>query len=453
MNESNPKNMRSLFNNEKFLFVFSLLLSFIIWTAIAANSGEIVSYTVPGVPVNLELSEEAAEDGLTVVSVDGIPVQDFNVSVKVTGNSVTVGSLTSTDIDVYGSNIGNIVTSGTYNVTLAARSAGVKSNYSIQSVNPGEVTLVVDRNVTKTFDIQSQITASSPAEYYMGNQTFSSKAVSVQGPEQSVSKVAYAVVTGNVDKEITETLVMKNQPIILLDSNGNVIEDDSLVTEPAMVDVTIPVLTKKTVPIELICENKPAGLAIDNFVSIDPAEIEIAATEDVIDSINSITIGPLDFNKLDFGTEYTNYEIVMPEGVRNLNNITSAKVQFNFNSLSSIKKQITAFKFINIPEGLSAQYSPYSSIQVRIIGPKDELDNLKTSDIEATLDLSEAKVGTSDTPVTITINGMTSCWVYGSYSINVTVYESGDSEAVQSGFIDAETNSVFEEDTDMDHEN
>lgn len=430
---NSKKNVKGrLFNNEKFLFVFSLVLSFVIWIAVAANSGESVYYTVTDIPVELELSEDAVADGLTVVSVDNVPIQDYSVSVKVTGNSVTVGSLTPSDIQVYGSNLGNIVTSGTYNVTLAARPVGVKSNYSITSVTPNEVTVVVDRNIEKSFDIESQIVASSPADYYMGSPTFSSKSVSIKGPEQSVSKVSKVVVNATVQEEITQTTTLKKQKIILLDTDGNAITDDSLIVEPAEVDVTIPVLTKKTVPIVVDYENKPKGLAIEHFVTVEPSEIEIAASKDIIDSIDSISVGTLDFSSLYPDTRYSDFEVVMPEGVRNLNNIEKARVNFNYDDMATVEKQITSFQFMNVPEGLSAQYSSYSSIQVRVIGPEAELNELKDSDISAVIDLTDANMGTFDMPVKVRISGITSCWIYGTYSVNVTVSDEINSSLVNS---------------------
>lgn len=419
-----PKKKRSfgaLFNNDKFLLLFSLILSFFIWIGISANSGESVNYTISDIPVTMELSDDAIKDGLTVVSINGVPVNDYKVSVKVKGNSVTVGSLTSSDIQVYGSNLGNIVTSGTYNVTLLARQQGIKTTYDITSLNPSEVTVVVDRNITKELEIESQITASSPAEYYMGTPTFSTKTVTVTGPQQSVSKVAKAVVAYNVNKELTSTITLENLDVTLLDENGIAIEDKSLVVEPVMVDATIPVLIKKTVPIILNCENKPIGLDINSFVSIEPSEIEIASSEDVLNNINSISIGTLDFNQLQFNRSYMDFEIVMPEGVRNLNNVEKATVKFDFSDFSTKTLNLSTFQFQNVPEDLVAEYSPYSSILVRVIGPKDEIEKLTPTSVSAVIDLTDATMGSSDIPVRVNVVGRTSCWVYGTHSVNVTV--------------------------------
>lgn len=419
--EDKKKIKTSILENEKLLMLISIILSFCIWVGVSANSGETVDHTIADIPVTMDLSEDAKNDGLTVVSINGVPVDEFKASVRVNGNSVTVGSLTSSDVQVYGSNLGNIVTSGTYNVTLLARQQGVKTSYSIVSLNPSDVTVVVDRNITKEIEIESQITASCPAEYYMGSPTFSSKTVFVSGPEQSVSKVARAVVVASVEKELTETMILEKLNVTLLDVDGNVIEDDSLIVEPVTVDATIPVLIKKTVPIILETANKPSGLNINNFVTVEPSVIEIAASADVIDSVSSISIGTLDFAKLQYNKASMDFEIIMPEGVRNLNNIEKAKVKFNFDDFATKTFTLSSFQFQNVPEGFVAEYSPYSVVEMRVVGPAAEVNALKNSSFSAVIDLTEATTGSSDMYVDIRINGISSCWIYGAYSVNVTV--------------------------------
>ena len=181
--------LSSLFNDNRFLMIFSLVMAFIIWVGVSADSGETGNYPITDIPVVMDLSEDAENDNLNVVSIDGVPVDEFTATVRVKGNNVTVGSLTKSDIQVYGANLGNIVTSGTYTVTLLAKQVGIKNNYDIVSLNPSEVTVVVDRNIIKEFTLESMIEASAPSDYYKGNPDFSVKTVSVSGPEQSVQNV------------------------------------------------------------------------------------------------------------------------------------------------------------------------------------------------------------------------------------------------------------------------
>ena len=443
--------LSSLFNNNKFLMVFSFVMAFVIWVGISADSGETANYPISDIPVTMDLSEDAVNDNLKVVSINGLPVDDFKASVRVKGNSVTVGSLTKSDIQVYGSNLGNIVTSGTYTVTLMTRQLGLKNNYDIVSLNPSEVTVVVDRNITKEFPIESMFEVSTPSDYYKGNPDFSAKTVSVSGPEQSIQKVAKAVVSYKSDKELTSTTVIDSLHIDLLDEDGNIIEDDSLTMNPVEVNATIPVLMKKKVPVTLICENKPDGFNMDEFATIEPAEIEIAASSDVIDTVTSINIGTLNFNELSYGKTSIEYEIVMPEGVRNLNNIEKASVKFDFSKYSTKSFTINSFEFENVPSGLAAEYSPYSNAIVRVIGPKSQISDLTPSDISAVVDLSGESIGSTDITLNVSVKDHDSCWVFGTYQINITIKDAADVSSRSDKESDSEqASSEAQADTDKD---
>lgn len=437
-----------LFSSDRFLLIISFVMAFFIWTAVSANGGETVNYPISDVPVTMELSDEAEEDNLSVVSVNGISLDEFKTTVRVKGNSVTVGSLSPNDIQVYGSNVGTIATSGTYPVQLNARRLGVKTNYDIVSVQPSEVTVVVDRTVNREFAIDtSQINLSAPAEYYLGSPVLSEKNVSVKGPEQNVSKIAGAVVTvEDAEEELTETTVLEGN-VILLDSDGNKIEDDSLIINPITVDVSISVLMKKTVPIEINYENAPDIFDEESFITLEPSEIEIAASADLIDSIGSISVGTLDFRELSYGMPSMSFDVVMPEGVKNFNNIEKVVAKFDFTNYSTKTFVISDFEFINIPEGLTAGYSSYRNILARVIGPQAAISKLKASEVSAVIDLTDAKTGTLDIPVSVSINGMTSCWVSGTDSVSVTISDTG----LASGYQQSASSHMSDTDTDAEN--
>ena len=120
------------------------------------------------------------------------------------------------------------------------------------------------------------------------------------------------------------------------------------------------------------------------------------------------------------------FDPVMPEGVRNLNNIEKVNVNFNLSGYSTRTFTITAFSFRNVPAGLIGEYSPYSSIVVRAIGPKQEISKLTSADILAVIDLSDAKVGNFDVPLSMSVQGSGSCWIYGEYELNVTLQDLND---------------------------
>ncbi|MBQ1546741.1 MAG: hypothetical protein IIZ59_04335 [Clostridia bacterium] len=417
--------LERFFENDKVKLTLSFLAAFLLWVVMSVNSGETTNYPVTDIPVTLELSDAALDDDLAIMTIDGVPVDDFTVTVRVKGNSVTVGSLSAGDIQVYGTNLGNVVTSGTYNIGLLAKPLGVKNNYDIVSVVPSDVKIVVDRNLTGELAIESNINVVSPAEYFIGAASLSEQTVTVTGPEQSVTKAVKAAVYADIEGAIEETTTFSGLEVVLLDSAGNKIEDDSLTLTPATVDATIPVLVKKKVPITLDLIGAPDYFDGSSLISIEPSEIEIAATASTLDSVKNISAGTLDFSSVSYGMAAASYTIVMPEGVRNLSGIETATVSFNFTDYKTKAIIISNIDFINVPSGLAAEYSSYSNLIARVIGPKEEIAEITRDDITATVDLSSAKVGSSVMPVSVTINkAETGCWLFyddGAYKVNVTV--------------------------------
>lgn len=428
MNSNTKKNSKieTLFSNDKFVLAISFLAAFFIWTMMSMNNGETVNYPITEIPVSMELSDNAKDDGLSVVTVDGVSLDDFEATVRVKGNSVTVGSLKPADIQVYGMNLGNIVTSGSYTVSLSARQTGVKNNYDIVSVSPSEVKVTVDRWIDNEFTIEPQIAATSPVEYYIGSPSLSQNTVDVKGPEQVLSKAVKAVVSNSVEEELEKTTTLSELKIQLLDADGNVIDSDMITLNPETVDATIPVLVKKKVPVKLEYLNAPMGFDGGTLIHLEPSEIEVAASADIIDSITSISAGTIDFSTISYGMSSMSTSIIMPEGVRNLNNIETVSVSFDFSDYFTRSFIITNFDYVNVPTGLAAEHSAYERLTIRIIGPKNEVAELTSDDIAAQIDLSESKIGTAVMPVNVSINKSNGCWIYGNYTLNVTVKNKSD---------------------------
>lgn len=429
--------LERLFSSDRFMLALSFVISFFIWTVMSVNNGETANYQVTGIPISMELSEDAAANSLAVISVDGVPIDDFKTTVRVKGNSVTVGSLKPDDIQVYGSNLGNIVTSGSYSVSLMARQLGVKNNYDIVSVTPSDVKIVVDRTITSEFSIEAVSNATSPVGYYMGAPSLSQQSITVTGPEQITSKISKVTVNIDVDHELEETTTLTNLPVVLIDGNGNEISDSSLTVTPPVVDATIPVLLKKTVPVTLDLVNAPLGFDSSSLISLEPSEIEIAASASTLDSIDSISAGTLDLNGVAYRMDPIQYRLTMPDGVRNLNNVDSATAVFNFDSYTTKSFVIRNVEFRNLASGLVAENTSNAKIIVRILGESDEVSLLTTSDVSAWADLSDMKVGTTIVPVNISVEKpLTKSWVYGTYTVTVTVEDESSASRASSSQTD-----------------
>jgi YbbR domain-containing protein len=290
-------NTRKLFTNSKFLLLLSFVLACIFWVGFASTSDEENITVVSDVPVTIELPEQAKNDGLRVYRGG-----DTKVTVQIKGNRITVGSISSGDIQVLAQNTNSINVANTYALGLSAKKLCVKTDYEIVSVTPSVINVTVDKERQQEFSIDKNIDTSAvtvpiSTGYYISQPVISQDKVVVTGPEQEVKKINKVQVSDKIEGEQKENIV-KKLPIQLLDSAGELIENDLLSVTPTMVDATIQILPKKEIPVVPSFINVPNGVDVEKIAKVSPSTITVASTEGVLKGITEIRLDPVDFNEL-----------------------------------------------------------------------------------------------------------------------------------------------------------
>ncbi len=412
--------LSKLFYNNKFVMFFSLFVSFCIWISIASGSTESMSKTVDGINLNIELSEEAINDGLEVFSGDDITAQ-----VTVTGNRVTIGSLSKSDIQIVAEGASSITRPGSYIIDLKAKKTGLKSDYEIvSSVSPSRVTIFVDRYREREFTIEDNMQYKVNDEYFAGSMVFSSNKVTVSGAETDISKIAKVAVRGTVENELSESITLKKQ-IVLFDSYNKPITSDFIKLDMDSVEVTIPVLQKKKIPFDIEYLNKPDWVDINDFVKIEPTEIEVAATDEQFKQIGEkVMFKSIDFSALRAINNKFSFPIELPAGCKNIDNISTASVSIDLSDMVQRTYSISNFEFVNIdPDNEAVTTS--SSLSIMLMGLPSELNKIKTSDIKAIIDMSskgEDFVGTTEMTISsFDLGSKCNCWVIGNYNVYIRV--------------------------------
>ena len=183
-------------------------------------------------------------------------------------------------------------------------------------------------------------------------------------------------------------------------------------------------MPEKNVPVEPVFVNKPEGLQLSSDqISVTPSELLLAGPESSLKSIKSVQLDAIDFSKVkNEKIGFDELGINIPENCKNISNYATAKVTLDLSKYKD--KSFTVDNFI--VEGLSDEYTSdvtSKSISVTLIGEQADLDKIKASQITAVIDTSNAsgKTGSVEMPVTFRINGVNSCWAYGSYQANITI--------------------------------
>lgn len=424
--------LRNIFYHNTFVLIFSLCVALISWFVMAAGNTE-KNTIIRDVPITPKLSEAAEAEGLQVFDMTytaaDLEISDNTlITSKLTADHFDVSvSLNPTSTKLTGNTMQKAV------VQVRAEKKNAISDYSIVSVNPEEVTVVYDRYKEASFTIEKDgIKYSADTGFYPGTPVLSAESVTIGGPESSVNKISRVAVSYALDSPLKADASF-TCPVRLYDQNNQEIGDTSglyLEMDVDTVDVTIPILAKKTVKIVASTVHQPKGFA-DSRITVEPAEIDIAGPTEVLSGISEIQLDtPIDFADLDVSQKNVfSMDIPLPAGVRNVsaigeNTVSQATVSVNLNGYKAATVTVPAdnFQISNRPAGKDADIST-QSLEVTLIGSDAQISKLTGDALSVQIDLTNFadRTGIVDVPATIGItgSGSDSCWALGKYRVTL----------------------------------
>ncbi len=418
----NKIKLSKLFYSNKFVMVFSFLMSFVIWIVVSSNSSEDIPITISDIPVSITLSESAVQDGLRIFS-----KQDITAKVDIKGNRIIVGRVTKNDIQITAPQAASTILSpGNYTLGLSAQKVGVLQDYEIVSnIDPSVVTVVVDRYRESEFDIESNIKFTPKSDYFVGNTILSAQKVKLSGPESEISKIKKVAVVSEIPGEIGSTITQK-LPIVMYDAYGEVISCETIKSNINEVEASIPILMKKKVSLIPEFENVPEGFNLSkenrDMVKVVPSMLEIAGPENVVSQLENIKLGKIDFNKINIQNNKQVFPINLPTGCKSLNNQYNAEVIFNLSQFKEKTINISQFSFKNVPKG--KKVGVYNgNLNITVVAPSNKINLIKSGDIVAQIIFEEGKdfSNSAEMSVSFKVNNHVQTWVYGSYFVNVSI--------------------------------
>ncbi len=412
---------RRFFSNDITLFVTSLLLAFAIWFIINANSQTESNVTISNIPITIELSEDAIEDGMQVFT-----GADTTASVEVSGNRITVGSLSASDIQVIALQSNSIIAPGSYNLELSAKKVGVKTNYNFASnVTPSSVTIYVDKLKEKKFEIVDEL-AYKVEEGYYANTSLSETSVVVKGPETEVNAIDRVVVQGSLEGT-TGTTSTGEFDLLYLDKDNNVIDIKMSEADVTMLKASLTPLPTLDVELKVDILNEPKS---HPKVKMSPSTIKIAAEQSVLDEIedNVVNIGTLNFANLLNKKNSITYDISLPNGCKNLSDSTETKVSIDLSDYERKTLSISSLTSENVDLSKYNVVFNNSNIEITVCGPQDLISEINSTDIITTADFSDKLEDIEKNSISLELplkfdftNEFKECWVYGEYKANVSV--------------------------------
>lgn len=416
-----PKfHLDSLWQNNTFFKVISVVTACIIWIVVAMNMKTDIPREIKEVPVTMDNQTSfITRMGLTIIGDESL-----FVDVTIEGQRLVVGSIKPEDIAV-SVDLGSVNGAGNFSLPLVAENVSGK-DFAISSISPSTVNLKFDRMVTKKFNVDVKMEGLVVPEegYLMEEAVVSPTQVSVTGPDTDIAKIAKCVVSVDHEGSLTKTTAFTSD-IVLLDKDGNKIETSGLTMDIKQAEVTVPILKTVDLPVKVEFLNAPTNLDLEELeYAVSNETVTVAGPVDEIDKYSEIILGYIDFKALDLESNFT-FDVELPENFINVALTETVTVTFDWTDMVAKEFTVTNLSLVNVPSDYDARLLTDRVTKVKIIGPAQVLETMTADDLVGQIDLSKRSVETGQfkTAVTISAPSKNLVWAVGDYTAVVVISE------------------------------
>ncbi len=403
-----------LFKNKRSRIILSVILAIITWFIVVVYFDPESTITVNDVPVQIETTNTQAEKmGLEVTN-----IEPKTVSLELSGKRYKIGTMDKDDFTVTAS-IATVTSADTYVLDLVATPNVATGEFSIVSVTPNKATVTFDTISSKTISLSASAPNIKVQDgYILESPVASPERLEVQGPEQEMNRLNSIVLLNEQNSTLTSTQTLEAEPKFYAEDGTEL--DPTLFTynQDIQFKITIPVYKQKTVPLTFKYKNAPGTLNTDDLeYTISPSEITVAAPADAIQNLNEINLGYIDMRELDIGKSFQ-FNIPMPSGFKNVDNITQATVSFTQDNWDSKILSIDDIRMVNQPSDYDITIKTKAISDVKIVGDKSAIAQVDSSDLVATIDFTSQtiKEGSQTVPVNIEVVTKDGIWPVGEYT-------------------------------------
>ena len=402
------------------LRILSVIIAILIWFWVIGFETQVARKKF--VSIQVQIDEQSRIDMESKYGYTIIVDKEIYIDVTLEGKSSDLNRVKASDIYVY-VDLKNVSQAGEISLPIE-----IKEMDSVQVVEQSQSStiLYIDVKTSKPIPVEAKIVQMvTESNIDIGELKINPDIVVVYGPKGVLDNLDHALVNISLGFELINRPAKVTETFILINENGEEVKNQYITTkEITAIDIEIPVTIKKEVPILL---NYRYGYYNDKNAKINiiPDTIEIRGIPDDINSIESIYLKDIiDEKKYEHDTIITS-SVVLPEGVESLNGET-AQIEIKFIDPDTKFIRISTrmnFNFDVIQPQNAEYHIKEDNIQIKILGPADRLQSIKSSDISVSVDLSAYEKGThSDIPLDVSVVSDDAVFCVGEYTVSAEIY-------------------------------
>ena len=270
-------------------------------------------------------------------------------------------------------------------------------------VNPSVATVIISPKVSETRTLSVDLINKDKLDptLTIKNINYDTDKVVIKGSEKTIEKVAIVKALVNINDIITQevgTTSIKDVPLVAYDEVGNVVDVEIV---PQKIDVELEITSpSKELPIKIIPKGEVSfGQAISSMSSSE-TKVTVYGDEEVLSNLTYIPV-EIDVTGLKENKEYK-VELNKPVGINSLS-INNLTINVSLGEISSKDINDVGITPKNLGENYKAQSVDESGakVTVNVKGVKNVIDQIKSTDINAYIDLSGLTEGEHEVDVLV----------------------------------------------------
>lgn len=292
------------------------------------------------------------------------------------------------------------------------------SQIRVENASAFTVTVTVGELSTKEVPIECELIGQPAVGFVTGDLTLDPAVLVLHAPRDELVNISYAKI--RLDMSGANKTVVQAVGYTLYDYNDIAVENDKIRANVKLVQATLPILMQKTVPLKLEFVEAIGSTMEQVKYRIEPEEIQIQGPKELLDDISEILLDTVYLQDLS-ETQTKSYDIVLPENVTVVGDVTTAEVTITVNDVA--EKTVTTSNIVldKTEAGRSVELVT-KELDVTVRGLTAEVNKIKPENIRVTVDMSGVTAdGTHTVPATVEVTGTNYVSAKGNYQVVVSV--------------------------------
>ena len=365
----------------------SLIFATVVWFLVTNINDPITSVRYTNIPVTLKNTALITEQGQVYTILDG---SDTISAVTLYAPRSIIDSLSQNNI-VATADIQDLSSLNTVSINVTTNKYSDKIENIVTSSDV--VKLSVERKATKSLALSATTSGSLADGYVIGDVSTEQNMVRISGPESIVSSISSATV--DVDVTGFTSNIGTDADIVLLDSEGKVVDPSLVSMNIKTVRVSVVIYETKEVPISYAVSGEPAnGYMLTGQIESTPEVVTIAGRSNTVASVNEIRVEDenIDVSGQTGNLVYTyNLANFLPSGVvfadKEFSGSASVIVHIEPIAVQTYDVRVSNIAVEGETEGyrVYVDETEYETVSLTLQGLKEKIDAISAGSLKGTV--------------------------------------------------------------------